>query len=149
MRRPALLDVNVLVALADPDHIHHDVAHDWFADHRRNGWATCPLTENGFVRVLSHPKARETAERPEFLLDLLQRFRASGHHTFWPDTVSFADESIFKRAFIGGHKQLTDIYLLGLATKMGGTLATFDRSIPLGAVVGATKIALAVIAPVE
>ena len=54
-RRPALLDVNVLVALFDPDHVHHDLAHDWFADHRSRGWATCPITENGVIRVLANP----------------------------------------------------------------------------------------------
>ncbi len=143
----ALLDVNVLVALFSPDHIHHDVAHNWFEDHRADGWATCPLTENGFLRVLSNPKAVTNAERPSVLAGLLTRFRSSRDHVFWPDAVSLCDEKLFNRAFLVGPRQLTDIYLLGLAKKMGGTLVTFDRTIPVRAVVGAAKATLSVIAP--
>jgi toxin-antitoxin system PIN domain toxin len=141
---PALLDINVLVALFHPDHIHHDLAHDWFTDHRANGWATTPLTENGFVRVLSHPKLGVN-ERPARLIEHLARFCTSGDHVWWPDSVSLRDEQIFTRAYLVGPKQITDVYLLGVATKMQGSLATFDRSIPLGSVVGATSASLAVI----
>lgn len=143
----ALLDVNVLVALANPDHIHHDAAHDWFADHHDGGWATCPLTENGFVRVLSHPQLGTRVERPETLIAMLDRFRRHEHHHFWPEHVSLTDQRIFNRAFIAGPRQLTDIYLLGLAINRKGLLATFDRTIPVGAVLGATKSSLSVIAP--
>jgi uncharacterized protein len=143
---PALLDVNVLVALFHPDHVHHDLAHDWFADHRSDGWATTPITENGFVRVLSHPKSG-VSERPTRLLEHLVKFCASGQHVFWPDAISLRDERLFARTYLVGAKQLTDIYLLGLAKKMGGSLATFDRAIPLGSVVGATRQTLQVIAP--
>lgn len=142
-----LLDVNILVALFHPDHVHHDLAHDWFEENRADGWATSPLTENGFVRVLSHPKSG-VHERPQRLIELLAKFCASGHHVFWPAAVSLRDEKIFTRAYLVGAKQVTDIYLLGLARKMGGSLATFDRAIPLGGVVGATRATLAVIAPV-
>jgi toxin-antitoxin system PIN domain toxin len=146
--RVALLDVNVLVALFDPDHIHHDLAHDWFADHRESGWATCPVTENGFVRVLAHPGYGSAVARPADLIERLRRFCASGHHQFWPDGVSLTDETLFAPAFVGGHQQVTDIYLLGLARKRGGCLATFDRTIPLKAVRGGGPDLLAVIAPV-
>jgi toxin-antitoxin system PIN domain toxin len=143
--RPALLDINVLIALFDPDHVHHEIAHDWFGDHRHAGWATCPLTENGFVRVLSHPGMGEAAERPGVLRMRLAKFCASGHHVFWPDAVSVRDKSLFSDTFVAGPRQLTDVYLLGLAVKMKGTLATFDRSIPISVVVGATRDTLNVI----
>lgn len=145
MSRPALLDINILIALFDPAHIHHDLAHDWFSDHRGDGWATCPLTENGFIRVLSHAALGEAGERPSVLRTRLSKFCSSGDHVFWPDAVSLRDRAVFSEAFVAGPRQLTDVYLLGLATKMKGTLATFDRSIPLGAVVGATRNVLSVI----
>jgi toxin-antitoxin system PIN domain toxin len=147
--RPALLDVNVLVALFNPDHVHHDLAHDWFADHHANGWATCPLTENGFVRVLTAPNKEAPPPRAAELLDRLRTFCKSADHVFWPDAPSIRDASLFNQAFIRGHRQLTDIYLLGLAKKMNGTLATFDRTIPLASVVGATRTTLSVISAVE
>jgi toxin-antitoxin system PIN domain toxin len=143
--RVALLDVNVLVALFDPDHVHHDVAHDWFADARRTGWATCPVTENGLVRVLTAHAGDHY--RPADIVERLHAFRQSGHHRFWADSVSLSDSSLFVASYIKGHRQVTDIYLLGLATRTGGALATFDRSIPLGAVVGASRKSLLVIAP--
>ena len=142
--RVALLDVNVLVALFDPNHAHHDIAHDWFSDHRADGWATCPVTENGFVRVLSQ-LASGVGERPSALVARLEKFCASGHHEFWPDTVSLRDPKVFRSTALVGHKPLIDIYILGLARSRGGLLATFDRSIPIGAVVGATRATLAVI----
>jgi toxin-antitoxin system PIN domain toxin len=146
MARIALLDVNVLVALFDPDHVHHDLAHDWFADHRAGGWATCAATENGFVRVVSNPRYRTDAPRPAVALDQLRRFCASGHHHFWADTVSLRDAALFDLTHARGHRQLTDVYLLGLAKKMGGRLVTFDRSVPLSAVKAARAESLAVVA---
>jgi toxin-antitoxin system PIN domain toxin len=141
----ALLDVNVLVALFDPDHVHHELAHDWFGDQRGAGWATCALTENGLVRVLSHAKYGAAISRPEEIVGRLRVFCDSGHHVFWPDAVSLRDRRIFNPSFIRGHRQVSDIYLLGLATKMSGSLATFDRSIPASAVIGASRETLAVI----
>jgi toxin-antitoxin system PIN domain toxin len=141
--RPALLDVNVLIALFDAGHVHHEAAHDWFADNRTHGWATCAITENGFVRVLTNP-ASSVRERAPAILGSLRTFCASGHHVFWPDLVSLR-EAMFKLSLAHGHRQLTDIYLLGLATKMGGRLATFDRTIPVSSVRGARPETLAVI----
>lgn len=145
MTRPALLDVNVLVALFDAGHVHHEAAHDWFADNRTHGWATCPITENGFVRVLAHPQSGVT-ERAPAILESLRRFCASGHHQFWPDVVSLRDD-IFDLSVAQGYRQVTDIYLLGLAARMDGVLATFDRSIPVRAVRTASIDTLAVIRP--
>jgi uncharacterized protein len=134
--RVALLDVNVLTALFDPDHVHHAMAHDWFAANRGRGWATCPATENGFLHVVSHPRYGSPITRPIELLGRLQRFCASGDHHFWADTVSLRDETIFNAHFAAAQRQLADIYLLGLASKMGGRLVTFNRHIPVKAIVG-------------
>lgn len=139
-----LLDVNVLIALFADSHVHHEIAHDWFADHHPRGWATCPLTENGFLRILSHPGAGVEADRTT-LVASLRTFCSSPHHDFWPDAVSLRDASLFDASVVVSHRQLTDVYLLGLATRMDGTLATFDGSIPLRAVKGATRQHLAVI----
>ena len=145
MSTVALLDVNVLVALFDPDHVHHELAHEWFGDQRSDGWATCALTENGLVRVLSHAKYGAAVSRPEEIVRRLRVFCDSGHHVFWPAVVSLRDGRIFNPSFIRGHRQVSDIYLLGLAKKMSGSLATFDRSITARAVVGASSETLAVI----
>ena len=145
MSRVALLDVNVLVALFDPDHVHHELAHDWFSENRAFGWATCPMTEAGFVRVLSNPGYGGPALRPAELVPLLAKFRESGHHSFWADAVSLLDGDAFDAAMIAGHRQVTDVYLLGLARSHKGRLATFDRSIPYKAVRGATRDHLAVL----
>jgi hypothetical protein len=149
MNGAALLDVNILVALFDPDHVHHDTAHDWFADNRTRGWATCPLTENGFVRVLGNlARGGELVPIPE-LVDRLRTFCGSGHHEFWPDTISLRDERLFDLSRARGHKQLTDTYLLGLAVKRRGRLVTFDQRVPLGAVKGARREMLDVVATAD
>ena len=135
-RRPALLDVNVLVALFDPDHIHHDTAHDWFADSREDGWATCPLTENGVVRILSNLRYSPTAESSARIVERLRGMCQNEHHVFWVDSVSLRDVRRFASTTPITHRQVTDIYLLGLAKQHGGRLATFDRTIPLEAVSG-------------
>lgn len=149
MSRVALLDVNVLVALFDPDHVHHEAAHDWFADTGRAGWATCPRTEAGFVRVLSNAAYRGTVVRAADLADRLRRFCGSSGHVFWPDEVSLLDASLFDLSRVAGHRHVTDICLPGLAHKRRGCLATFDRNIPVTAVKGATAADVEVIARAE
>jgi toxin-antitoxin system PIN domain toxin len=145
----ALLDVNVLVALFDPDHVHHELAHDWFGDNRHAGWATCPLTENGFVRVITSPAYGSVVSRPNAVLDHLRRFCTDGAHRFWEDDVSLLDADLFDPQLVGGHRHVTDVYLLGLAVSRKGCLATFDRSIRLSAVRGARPPHLAVIGPAD
>ena len=147
MAGAALLDVNVLIALTDPDHVHHDLAHDWFAAEGATAWATCPLTENGFLRVLTNPGYHPAQMRPAAVASILRRMRARKGHEFWPDAVSLTDRNRFDLGLVAGHRQLTDVYLLGLAHARGGSLATFDRTIPVKAVHGATRAALRVIAP--
>ena len=149
MSRVALLDVNVLVALFNPVHVHHELAHDWFADHRASGWATCPLTENGFLRIFGNP-ARGALMMPiPELIARLRKFCASGHHEFWEDAVSLSDQRLFHARFARGHRQLTDVYLLGLATRKRGRLVTFDRTIPLAAVIGASRATLEVVSSAD
>lgn len=140
-----LLDVNVLVALFDPDHVHHELAHDWFAGHRATGWATCPTTENGFVRVLTSSAYAAGANRPEGIVARLRLFQQSGQHVFWPDEVSITDLTVFRPSYMRGQRQVTDVYLLGTAVRMGGRLATFDKTIPFSAVHGATRESLTIL----
>jgi len=144
--RVRLLDVNVLVALFVPAHVHHDIAHDWFAVHQDEGWATCPLTENGFVRVVLNLPGRDERLRAATVLEHFRTFCAAGGHHFWREDVSIRDARVFDPSFITGPRQLTDIYLLGLARTMGGRLVSFDRSIPCKAVRGAPDDLLEVIA---
>lgn len=139
----ALLDVNVLVALFDPEHVHHQTAHEWLAENRSRGWATCPLTENGLVRILSNPSYSGRRTTVQDAVERLAAFRASGDHAFWPDTVSLCQEGRFTFPHIGGHRQLTDVYLLALAVQNQGRLATFDRGIRPHSVAGATPSNLA------
>ncbi len=145
MSRVALLDVNVLVALFDPDHVHHEAAHAWFALNRGVGWATCPLTENGVVRVLSNPAYGAEPERPGALVARLRSFCASGGHVFWPDDVTLRGARVLRAGAALSHGTLTDVYLLALALAHGGRLATFDRRIPVAAVAGPEKEHLEVI----
>lgn len=145
--RVSLLDVNVLVALFFADHVHHDLAHDWFADHRHEGWATCPLTENGLVRVACQQPSDDVLVRPADVVAKLQRFCRDKLQRTWTDSVSLTDATLFAPQFISGHRQVSDVYLLGLAKKMGGRLATFDRTIPVKAVRGGTAELLHVIEP--
>jgi len=139
-----LLDVNVLIALFDANHLHHETAHHWFGDHSRNGWATCPITENGFLRVISNPAYPGSHTTLADAVQRLRIFRKSGGHTFWTDSVSFCD-GIFDPTHVRGHRQQTDIYLLGLAASRGGRLVTFDRGIALEAIHDASQSHLEVI----
>jgi len=141
----SLLDVNVLVALFDPAHPNHEDAHDWFARRRRHGWASCPMTINGCARVLSNPSYPTVETTAGEVLSRLSVLSASPDHHFWSDDVSLLDKSVFRAQAIAGHRQITDVYLLGLAVHHDGRLATFDMSIPLRSVVGATPDCLEVI----
>ena len=145
----ALLDVNMLLALFHEGHVHHEIAHDWFADHGDSGWASCPMTENGFVRILGNP-ARVQQHHPLLdVIDLLRTFCAHSTHTFWPDDLSLRDRTRFNLDAMAGHQQTTDVYLLGLAVKHGGRFVTLDQRVPLAAVTGATRASLEVLAAAE
>ena len=133
----ALLDVNVLIGLLDPAHPSHEEAHGWFSRHRRQGWATSPLTLNGCVRILSNPAYLSVEATSAEVVSHLRTFCAARDHHFWQDSVALTDPEVFVPELIGGHAKIMDAYLLALAVRNGGRLATFDRSIPIKAVVGA------------
>lgn len=141
----SLLDVNVLVALFDPAHQHHDHAHRWLGRNAKRGWATCQLTVNGCVRVLSNPKYPTVTASPCEVIEHLRAFCSSPHHEFWREGPSLTDESLFRMQVLTGHQMLTDVCLLGLAVRKHGKLVTFDRAIPVRAVLGATPAYLEVI----
>lgn len=122
-----LLDVNVLLALSDPMHMHHDAAHRWFAASGSSAWATCPITENSFVRSASHPSYPNRPGDAPLVLALLRELCATTGHHYWPDETSLRDLVLPDALFT--NNQVTDIYLLGLAVTRGGRLATFDQRI--------------------
>ena len=127
----------MLIALHDQTHQGHERVHQWFAREGRLGWATCPLTENGFVRIFSQPALPNSvgspAEAMGYLEDMLLSHGAT--HNFWPDSVSLRDRTLFHPEAIVGHRQITDVYLLGLCQKNGGTLVTLDTTITDAAIV--------------
>lgn len=129
-----LLDVNVLLALSDPMHAHHQTTHRWFAAVGRFSWATCPLTEIGFVRVASHPSYRNRPGDATAVLAILRQFCAADGHRFWPAERSIRD--LIRLGAVITHSQITDIYLLGLAVGYGGKFATLDRRISPNTVEG-------------
>ena len=129
----ALLDVNVLIALLDSDHASHDLAITWFAKHAREGWASCPITQNGCLRIMSNPGY----PNPLPVQAIIERLAAACHqdiHEFWPDEISLLDSDVVDSTRIHGPRQLTDIYLLALAVQHGGRFVTFDTGVPVTAV---------------
>lgn len=122
----ALLDVNVLIALLWPAHEHHEAAHRWFRSRRGARWATCPLTELAFVRIVTNPAFSEDALAPRDAVTLLAVNLARPAHEFWPADLSLSDAFEGDLAGIRGHRQVTDLYLLSLAIRHEGVLASFD-----------------------
>lgn len=143
MRR-ALLDVNVLLALLDADHVDHERAHDWLDAEIAGGWASCAITENGFVRVLAQPRYPSPVT-PAEAIELLARACAGEDHAFWPCDVSVLDARIVDRSRVHGSRQVTDAYLLALAVANDGRFVTFDRSLSLASVPGAGEHHLTVL----
>lgn len=140
----SLLDVNVLLALADVRDMHHRKARAWRVQSMSDGWASCPLTQNGFLRVSSqrkHPSPIPIAISFRVLAQLVSR----PDHTFWPDSISLLNNERIDYSRVLGPRQLTDIYLLALAVENGGRLVTLDSSIPIAAVKDATPENLVVI----
>ena len=124
-----LLDVNVLIALVDPAHVQHDQAHAWFARTGSKAFATCPLTENGLIRIAGHPRYPNSPGPPSAVVPSLAAMRGLPGHRFWPDGLSIADEGFFASGLLSSHSRVTDSYLLALAHANGGRLATMDRKL--------------------
>lgn len=129
----ALLDINVLLALLDSDHTHHGRARDWIEADIAGGWASCAITQNGFVRIVCQERYPSPVAPSEAISRLAQATRTA-HHQFWPCTISLLDESVIDRTHVLGPRQVTDAYLLALATQNGGRFVTFDQAVPRSAV---------------
>jgi len=129
VRGAALLDVNMLIALAWPNHVHHLRAREWFADNHLDGWATTPVTEIGFVRVSSNRAVIAASATPTVATDVLRALTAQAGHQFWADDVAL----VLGRDPAGtpprSHGEVTDAHLLALTRRRGGRLVTFDRGV--------------------
>ncbi len=132
----ALLDVNVLIALLDSDHLHHARAVDWLKGNIESGWASCPLTQNGCIRIMSQP-GYPSPLPPAAVAQRLAEATATSHHAFWHDALSLLDPQRITWNAVLGSRQVTDVYLLALAVQQGGRLVTLDRAVVLKAVPGA------------
>ena len=140
----ALLDVNVLIALLDPDHTHHPIATRWLAAQRSPGWASCPITQNGCVRIMAQPSYPNGAPAST-IAALLRDAMSSRSHAFWPDDLSIVAEGVLDWRSILGSRQVTDAYLLALAVRRRGRFVTLDRGVAVAAVAGATAKSLVVL----
>lgn len=140
----ALLDVNVLIALLDGSHIHHGLVTNWLAKNLRSGWASCLVTQNGCIRILSQPgypnsvPAAQVAER-------LAEATEHSSHAFWADSISLLHPGRLMWDQVLSSRHVTDAYLLALAVDQGGRFVTLDRGIPVGAVGGASPKHLVVL----
>lgn len=139
-----LLDVNVLIALVDPAHIQHDAAHEWFARVGHKAFATCPLTENGLIRIVGHPKYPNSPGPPSVVIQSLSAIRGLPGHKFWPDDISIAGAGFLAPELLSSHTRVTDSYLLALAHAKNGRLATMDQKLATEVVTNGKK-ALALI----
>lgn len=124
-----LLDVNVLIALAWPQHVHHRLAHRWFDRVGRRRWASCPLTQLAFVRISSNARIIADAVSPRAAMQALTQMTALPDHQFWPDDLPLSKLPVFSRTALVGHRQVTDAYLVELVRHRQGVLATLDAGI--------------------
>jgi hypothetical protein len=135
----ALLDVNVLIALLDDAHVFSRRANEWLESTPRR-IATCPIVENGVIRIMGAPSYSATHRAtPEQIAQGLSSLIEAVDHEFWPDDVSLLDETLVDFSRLHGHRQVTDAYLLALAVRRGGAIASFDTALPLTAVRGASR----------
>lgn len=134
----ALLDINVLIALMDAAHVHHQLARSWLGENIEHGWASCPITQNGCIRILSQP-AYPGSEPAAVIAARLADAAAAPWHEFWPDNLSLFDQDCLDWRHVLGSRHITDAYLLAVAVHRGGRLVTLDRSVPLAVVPGAEE----------
>jgi len=123
-----LADINVLVALSWPNHVHHAQSRAWFAQFAASGWATCPITEAGFIRVSSNRRVVPDARSVGEAVAVLRALRAVGRHQFWTDDVSPVDSPEVDFEALSGYRQVTDAMLASLAGRRGGRFVTFDAA---------------------
>lgn len=131
-----LLDVNVLIALLDPDHVHYKAANAWLSAQGAQKFATCPLTQNGLVRITGNLRYATDIGSTQKAAESLASIVADSRHVFWPDAISLLDSAYIDVSKLGTHATITDTYLLALAVHNKGKLATFDRRILTSAVIG-------------
>lgn len=131
-----LLDLNVLISLIDSEHEHHKKAKTWFKAFSREGWATCPITQNGFLRILGNPAYPRGYSNPGEVLPILNSLLSQPGHEFWPDSISLTDTTtgLSKTRIIS--RSITDLYLLALASRNNGKFLTLDRRIDTNSVKG-------------
>jgi toxin-antitoxin system PIN domain toxin len=129
-----LLDVNVLIALVDGNHMHHEAAHRWFKAEGRHSWATCPLTENGVLRIVGDPRYPNSPGSPYVVAPLIKQLQNARGHTFWSDDISLLGHGDIDAQCLLHSRYITDTYLLALAKSRDGTLTTFDRHLITAAV---------------
>jgi|SRR5690625_1560977 len=140
----SLLDVTVLLALLDRDHVDHERARLWLDMEIEYGWASCAITQNGFVRIISQPRYPSPVT-PSHAIDLLAQATRTRYHQFWTCAVSLLDADVVDPSRVHSSKQVTDAYLLALAVANDGRFVTFDQSIALTAVPGAQRQHLTVL----
>ena len=136
--------MNLLIALVDEYHVHHSAATDWLGDNLEQGWATCPLTQNGCLRILSQPSYSNPMSIVEAVW-LLRDTVSNGYHQFVADDISLIDEDVLDISSLSSHRQLTDVYLLSLAVEHDFRFVTFDRGVRMATVGGAEDRHLVVI----
>jgi toxin-antitoxin system PIN domain toxin len=129
-----LLDVNVLIALIDPAHVQHDQVHEWFARVGHKAFATCPITENGLLRIVGHPKYPNSPGPPNAVVAALLAIRSLPGHAFWSDSVSLVGNAQVDSTLLSSHSRVTDSYLLALARYNKGRLASMDHKLATEAV---------------
>ncbi len=134
-----LLDVNVLIALVDPAHVQHEEAHAWFSRVGKNAFATCPITENGLLRIVGHPKYPNSPGPPNTVVAALAAMRGMEGHAFWANSISLVDCAFVDPALLSSHSRVTDSYLLALARANKGRLATMDIKLATDAVADGRK----------
>jgi toxin-antitoxin system PIN domain toxin len=124
-----LLDVNVLIALVDPAHVQHEGVHEWFGRIGSQAFATCPITENGLLRIVGHPKYPNSPGPPSIVISTLLAIRSLAGHAFWPDSISLTNSALIDASLLSSHSRITDSYLLALARANKGQLATLDHKL--------------------
>ncbi|CAB4139709.1 COG1848 Predicted nucleic acid-binding protein, contains PIN domain [uncultured Caudovirales phage] len=134
-----LLDVNVLIALIDQFHVHHDISHDWFKKEGSESWASCPLTQNAVIRIVGNPRYPNSPGTPFEVAKIMKKFCELPGHVFFSDSLSIFDEKQINISRLLNSSQITDTYLLALASSKNSKLATFDKNLITDSVINGDK----------